>query len=109
MTRLRVFVLPLSLMVLSTSPAWSQSSDLKANPCPPLATTGSAEQAGRAGNSAENPAGEQGIEHSAILPDAGGAEDSAAPTVKKDGQEVTANTECPKLPNRLEDSRRPGG
>jgi hypothetical protein len=37
------------------------------------------------GNSAGNPASEQGVEHSAILPDAGG-EDSAAPTVKKDGQ-----------------------
>jgi hypothetical protein len=53
------------------------------------------------GNSAGNPASEQGVEHSAILPDAGG-EDSAAPTVKKDGQEVDA-TECPKPPNQLKD------
>ena len=35
------------------------------------------------GNSADNPASVQGIEHSAILPDAGGHRDSAAPTVKQ--------------------------
>jgi hypothetical protein len=39
------------------------------------------------------------VEHSAILPDAGGAEESAAPTVKKDGEEVDG---CPKPPNSLE-------
>jgi hypothetical protein len=65
----------------------------RADSCPPTSAT--------VGAGKGNPASEQGVEHSAILPDAGG-EDSAAPTVKKDGQEVDA-TECPKPPNQLKD------
>jgi hypothetical protein len=45
-------------------------------------------------------ASQQGVEHSAILPTAGGTDESAAPTVKKDGQEVNA-TECSKPPNLM--------
>jgi hypothetical protein len=77
-------------LFLAASPA-------RADSCPPTSATVGAGK----GNSAGNPASEQGVEHSAILPDAGG-EDSAAPTVKKDGQEVDA-TECPKPPNQLKD------
>ena len=70
--------------------------DQNGTPCPDAATVGAGKDPG---NSAGNPASEQGVEHSAILPDAGG-ENSAAPTVKKDGQEVT-DTGCPKPPNQL--------
>lgn len=55
--------------------------------CPPSAagqTTGSG-----ASDSAE------AVEKSAILPSAGGHEQSAAPTVQRDGQAVEARTDCP--------------
>jgi hypothetical protein len=75
--------------------AWAQVP----NPCPPnAATTGSA--------SANERAEKQAIEHSAILPDAGGS-GSAAPTVKKDGKSVEAQTECPKPPNQLNPGKNP--
>jgi hypothetical protein len=37
----------------------------------------------------------QAVEKSAILPSAGGHEQSAAPTVQRDGQAVEARTDCP--------------
>ena len=84
-------------VIFSTAPALSQDANQNGPPCPEnSATVGSGKHAG---NSAGNPASEQGTEHSAILPSAGG-QDSAAPTVKKDGQEVNA-TECSKPPNQL--------
>jgi hypothetical protein len=52
-------------------------------------------------NSADNPPEKQGVEHSAVLLDAGGTDKSAAPTVKKVGKDVVANTDCPKEPSRL--------
>jgi hypothetical protein len=76
--------------------AWAQVP----NPCPPnAATTGTA--------SANEPAKKQGVEHSAILPDAPGTDPSAAPTVKKDGKSVEAQTECPKPPNQLNRGKGP--
>jgi hypothetical protein len=92
-----LFLIMLSSAALGTSAGWAQSTGPNGEGCPPAsATTGA-----NSGNTAENPASKQGIEHSAILPDAGG-ENSAAPTIKKDGEEVRANTECPKEPNRLD-------
>jgi hypothetical protein len=85
-------------VIFSTAPALSQVANQNGPPCPEnSATVGSGKQAG---NSAGNPASQQGVEHSAILPSAGGTDESAAPTVKKDGQEVDA-TECSKSPNQL--------
>jgi hypothetical protein len=76
--------------------AWAQVP----NPCPPnAAATGTA--------SANESAEKQGIEHSAILPDAPGGDRSAAPTVKKDGKSVEAQTECPKPPNQLNRGKGP--
>jgi hypothetical protein len=94
MKRYSVFAVALCSLLFGVEAGVSQPAGSKE--CP-AATTGKA-----AGNSAENPASVQGIEHSAILPDAEGHGDSAAPTVKKDGAEVAANTDCPKEPNRLE-------
>lgn len=37
----------------------------------------------------------QAVEKSAILPSAGGHENSAAPTVQRDGESVEARTDCP--------------
>ena len=85
-------------VIFSTAPALSQVANQNGPPCPEnSATVGSGKQAG---NSAGNPASQQGVEHSAILPSAGGTDEFAAPTVKKDGQEVDA-TECSKSPNQL--------
>jgi hypothetical protein len=85
-------------VIFSTAPALSQDANQNGPPCPEnSATVGSGKHAG---NSAGNPASQQGVEHSAILPSAGGTDESAAPTVKKDGQEVDA-TECSKSPNQL--------
>jgi hypothetical protein len=98
MTRLfsvAIFATLISTAALSHG-AWAQVP----NPCPPNgATTGSA--------SADEPAAKQAIEHSAILPDAPGGDKSAAPTVKKDGKAVEAQTECPKPPNQLNSGKGP--
>ena len=85
-----------AVTILSAAPALSQTPNQSGQPCPGTATVGVGEHVS---NSADNPANRQGVEHSAILPDAGG-EDSAAPTIKKDGQEVT-DTGCLKPPNQL--------
>ena len=92
---------PIAIVVAAlASPAWSQVP----NACPPTAapstgTTGTTgATAPRSGTEApEN----QAIERSAILPDAGGEGQSAAPTVQQDGKSVEAQTDCPKPPNQL--------
>jgi hypothetical protein len=87
------------LMLAVSAPAWSQVP----NPCPPGAwTTGSS-----SGAPDRVPPEKQAMEHSAILPDAGGEKDSAAPTVQKDGKSVEAQTECPKPPNQLNQAKPP--
>jgi hypothetical protein len=86
-----------ALTMLSAAAVPSHGASRNGQPCPGNSVTiGSGTHAG---NSAGNAASEQGVEHSAILPSAGG-EGSAAPTVKKDGQEVDAK-ECLKPPNQL--------
>ena len=92
----RVSIVLAAVTILSAGPALSQAANQAGQPCPGTATVGAGEQVS---NSADNPASEQGVENSAILPEAGG-EDSAAPTIKKDGQEVT-DTGCLKPPNQL--------
>ena len=54
--------------------------------CPPA-------QAGQTSGAASDDA--NAVEKSAILPSAGGHEQSAAPTVQRDGQAVEARTDCP--------------
>jgi hypothetical protein len=97
MHRIHIAIAFTAAVIFSAEPALSQGANQNGQPCPTnSATVGSGKHAG---NSAGNAASEQGVEHSAILPSAGG-EGSAAPTVKKDGQEVDA-TECSKPPNQL--------
>ncbi len=97
MNRVHTAIAIVALTIFSAAPVLSQGVSQNGRPCPDnSATVGSGTHAG---NSAGNAASEQGVEHSAILPSAGG-EGSAAPTVKKDGQEVDA-TECSKPPNQL--------
>jgi hypothetical protein len=43
---------------------------------------------------------QQAIERSAIVPNAGGHEQSAAPTVQQNGKDVIADADCPKPPNQ---------
>jgi hypothetical protein len=72
------------------------------DPCQPSsAKTGSTSESQRYANSPNQP-----MEHSAVLPDAGGERTSAAPTVQQNGKSVDASTECPKEPNRLPSSPR---
>ena len=97
MNRARITIALAALTIFSATPVLSQGASQNGKPCPDNSVTiGSG---AHAGNSAGNAASQQGVEHSAILPSAGG-EGSAAPTVKKDGQEVDA-TECSKPPNQL--------
>ena len=94
---LRCALFSVSLIALGATPGATQSLSPKPQPCP------QASQSGPTGNSANNPASHQGVENSAIVPDAGSTDESAAPTVKKGGQDVEA-TECPKPPNQLNDA-----
>ena len=82
------------LMILVASPAWSQVP----NSCPPAAASPSSSTTG----SGDEPPEKQPVERSAVLPDAGGEGQSAAPTVQQNGRTVEAQTECPKPPNRLD-------
>jgi hypothetical protein len=100
MNRVHIAIVLAVVTIFSAAPVLSQGASQNGQPCPDnSATVGSGTHAG---NSAGNAASEQGVEHSAVLPSAGG-EGSAAPTVKKDGQEVDA-TECSKPPNQLDAS-----
>jgi hypothetical protein len=92
------------LMTLIASPAWSQVP----NPCPPAGSP----PAGTTGTSAPGsdgtePPQRQPIERSAILPDAGGENQSAAPTVQQNGKSVEAQTDCPKPANQPNAPTRP--
>lgn len=98
------------MVTLSLAAYLSASAALAQNPhpgCPTgaQATSGEASKTGPGGN--ERPE-HQPVERSAIVPDAGGAGQSAAPTVQQDGKSVVAETDCPKPPNRL-DAKTPGG
>jgi hypothetical protein len=98
------FVLPLvAILALGASPALSQSKDQQGKPCPPgsSATVGSGGGTATKGNPASLPAEHKGVEHSAVLPDAGGEGKSKAPTIP----DTAANTNvggCPNEPNRLD-------
>ena len=87
-------VLPVAiLLTLIAYPAWSQVP----NPCPPAGTPSTR----TAGSDGPEPPERQPVERSAIVPDAGGENQSAAPTVQQNGRSVEAQTDCPKPPNQL--------
>jgi hypothetical protein len=86
------------LMTLIAYPAWSQVP----NPCPPAGTPSTSTTGARtAGSDGTEPPERQPVERSAILPDAGGENQSAAPTVQQNSKSVEAQTDCPKPPNQL--------
>ena len=92
----KLFLLAALITFLSTA-GWAQVP----NPCPPGAASSSAGSATTGASKGEEPPKQQPVERSAILPDAGGEGQSAAPTVQQNGKSVEAQTECPKPPNQL--------
>src|SRR5262249_40589544 len=98
----KLLLLAALITCLSTA-SWAQVP----NPCPPNAASSSSERTTTGSNKGEEPPERQPMERSAILPDAGGEGQSAAPTVQQNGKSVEAQTECPKPPNRL-NSKSPG-
>jgi hypothetical protein len=98
MTKLFLATAALALALGGVPAAAQQSPGAKPDPCPPAArqTTGSTSS-----EYAKGPPEKQPMEHSAIVPNAGGHQESAAPTVQQNGKPVEASTECPKEPNQL--------
>ncbi len=89
------FSLTTAALMIAVSAASAQKLDGPGNAnkdltnCPPAGqTTGAA------------PDSAQAVEKSAILPSAGGHEQSAAPTVQRDGKAVEARTDCAQDPNQ---------
>ena len=84
-------VLTAAALLIAASTASAQKLDGPGNGnkdltnCPPAS-------AGQATGAASDDA--QAVEKSAILPSAGGHEQSAAPTVQRDGKAVEARTDC---------------
>lgn len=84
-------VLTTAVIVFAASTALAQKLDGPGNAnkdltnCPPAST---GQTTGAAADDA------QAVEKSAILPSAGGHEQSAAPTVQRDGEAVEARTDC---------------
>jgi hypothetical protein len=62
----------------------------KETTCPPAPSAGA------------KPEDAQPVEKSAILPSAGGHQNSAAPTVQQDGKPMEQRADCPKLPKGSE-------
>jgi hypothetical protein len=90
------------LMTLIASPAWSQVP----NPCPPAASPSTTGTSAPGSDGTEAPE-RQPVERSAILPEAGGENQSAAPTVQQNSKSVEAQTDCPKPPNQLDAPKAP--
>jgi hypothetical protein len=91
--RVLIAALPLALALLGPASAQTTSTA-----CPPASSnTGQAAKTGPGG--AERPS-QQPVERSAIVPNAGGHDQSAAPTVQQNGQDVIADANCPKPPNQ---------
>jgi hypothetical protein len=85
------------IFAMSSSAAWAQVPSATNCPAPTAGETTGAKGSG----GLEKPES-QPVERSAILPNAGGHQESAAPSVKQDGEDVVAQTECPKPPNRID-------
>jgi hypothetical protein len=80
-------------------PALAQSAANGKN-CPPTTSSDMTGEAAKRGGSGglERPEA-QPVERSAIVPNVGGHDQSAAPTVQQNGQDVVADANCPKAPN----------
>lgn len=97
----KFFVLPIAAVVLAvflaavSGPASAQQSAPSLTNCHTPGTTGSAPPKSDETKSTGNA---QDVEKSAILPSVGGHQDSAAPTVQRDGKSVEARTDCPDEP-----------
>jgi hypothetical protein len=83
------------------SSAWSQSATNPSQPCPAASST---QTTGKGDTLAEDkaPAQSQGVEKSAILPDAGGHDASAAPTMAQKGSSNSGQTtaDCSSQPTK---------
>jgi hypothetical protein len=88
---IRIVLTAAAMMMIAASTATAQKLDGPGNGnkdltnCPPAS-------AGQTSGAASDDA--QAVEKSAILPSAGGHEQSAAPTVQRDGKAVEARTDC---------------
>jgi hypothetical protein len=85
------------VLAMSSGAAWAQVPS--ATHCPAPAAS---DNVGAKGSGGLEKSEVQPVERSAILPNAGGHQESAAPSVKQDGKDVMAQTECPKPPNRVD-------
>jgi len=89
----RTLILAAGLALAILSPAFAQAPAVRGDAtkdmtnCPP--STAGKSTSGTASDDA------QAIEKSAILPSAGGHENSAAPTVQRNGESVEARADCP--------------
>ena len=92
----RALLVSATVLAVSSSGAWAQVPSSAHCPAPASETTGAK------GSGGIEKAEVQPVEKSAILPNAGGHQESAAPTVQQDGKAVVAQTECPKAPNRVD-------
>jgi hypothetical protein len=84
-------VLTAAAILLAANTAYAQKLESPGNANKDLTNCPSA-SSGPTTGAASNDA--QAVEKSAILPSAGGHEQSAAPTVQRDGQSVEARTDC---------------
>ena len=92
----KFFVLPIAaVLACGPSLAMAQQSAPTLTNCHTPWTTGSAAPKSDETKSTGNA---QDVEKSAILPSVGGHQDSAAPTVQRDGKSVEARTDCPDEP-----------
>lgn len=90
------FVLPIvAVLAVVSGPASAQQSAPPLTNCHTPGTTGSAPSKSTDDKATGNA---QDVDKSAILPSAGGHQQSAAPTVQRDGKSVEARTDCPDEP-----------
>ena len=91
----KFFVLPIAaVLACGPSLAMAQQSAPTLTNChtPGTDASGTKEGVGTTSGNA------QAVEKSAILPSVGGHQESAAPTVQRDGKSVEARTDCPDDP-----------
>ena len=92
----RLFVLPIAaVLTCGSGLVMAQQSAPPLTNCHTPGTTGSAPSKSTDDKATGNA---QDVDKSAILPSAGGHQQSAAPTVQRDGKSVEARTDCPDEP-----------
>lgn len=98
----KFFVLPIAAVIAAVL-ACGPGSAMAQQSAPSLTNCHTPGAAGGSGTDANETTGKatgnaQDVEKSAILPSAGGHQESAAPTVQRDGKSVEARTDCPDEP-----------